>query len=251
MTDLAVLSIITPSLSSAAVLADCIESVRGQRSKCEHILVDGASTDGTMEVAEGYAGHFAYVISESDSGLYAAMNKGIGLATGDIIGILNADDFYASGDTLAVVAAALSDPAVDACYGDLEYVAAEDSSRVVRRWRAGAFGGDRFLNGWMPPHPTLFLRREVYERCGLFREDLGTSADYEFMLRVFVKHGLTAAYIPRVLVRMRTGGASNRSLAARWRANRNDARAWQVNGLRPRPWTLLAKPLRKMGQWWV
>ncbi len=246
-----VISLITPSLNSGAVLADCIESVRGQRNKCEHILVDGASTDGTMEVAEGYAGHFAHVISEADSGLYAGMNKGIGLAGGDVIGILNADDFYASGETLAAVAAAFSDPDVDVCYGDLEFVAVDDLTRVVRRWQAGNFGREKFFHGWMPPHPTLFLRREVYERVGLFREDLGTSADYEFMLRVFVKHGLTATYIPRVLVRMRTGGASNRSLAARWRANRNDALAWKLNGLRPRPWTLLAKPVRKIGQWWV
>jgi glycosyltransferase len=251
MTDLTLLSIITPSLNSVAVLADCIESVRGQRINFEHILVDGASTDGTMRVAEGYAGHFAQVVSEADRGLYAAMNKGIDLASGDIIGILNADDFYSSGDTLAAVESVFSDPDVDACYGDLEYVAAADCGHVVRRWQAGEFGRKKFLNGWMPPHPTLFLRRQVYERYGMFREDLGTAADYEFMLRVFVKNGLTAVYIPRVLVRMRAGGASNRSLAARWRANRNDALAWKVNDLRPRPWTLLAKPLRKMGQWWV
>ena len=103
----------------------------------------------------------------------------------------------------------------------------------------------------MPPHPTLFLRRSVYESCGLFREDFGTAADYEFMLRVFVKNGVEVRYIPRVLVHMRSGGASNRNLAARWRANRNDARAWRVNGLRPKPWTTVAKPLRKIGQWWV
>jgi glycosyltransferase len=213
--------------------------------------VDGASTDGTLKVAEWAPGHFAHVVSEPDDGIYAAMNKGIGLANGEVIGILNADDFYAADDVLRAVVAAFEDPSVEACYGDLEYVDARDTGRVVRSWRAGAFGREKFFHGWMPPHPTLFLRRRVYERCGLFREDLGTAADYEFMLRVFVKHGLTAAYIPRVLVRMRTGGASNRSLAARWRANRNDALAWKVNGLRPRPWTLLAKPLRKVGQWWV
>ena len=245
------ISLVTATLNSGHTLQQCIDSVRAQSVAVEHLLIDGQSTDETLAVVNAHPDHFARVVSEADSGLYAAMNKGISLATGDIIGILNADDFYAASDTLATVAEAFSDSAIDACYGDLEYVSAEDSSRVVRRWHAGAFGHEKFFNGWMPPHPTLFLRRRVYERCGLFREDVGTSADYEFMLRVFVKHGITAAYIPRVLVRMRTGGASNRSLAARWRANRNDARAWQVNGLRPRPWTLLAKPLRKVGQWWV
>lgn len=214
------------------------------------MLIDGASSDATLAIAGEYPDHFARIVSEPDEGLYCAMNRGLALATGDIVGILNADDFYVSGDVLAAVAEAFNDAAVAACYGDLEYVAA-DGERVVRRWRAGAFGRDKFFNGWMPPHPALFFRRSVYERFGLYREDLGTSADYEFMLRVFVKHGLTASYIPRVLVRMRQGGASNRSLGARWRANRGDALAWRVNGLRPRPWTVLAKPLRKAGQWWV
>lgn len=244
-------SLVTPSLNSAHTLAGCIDSVRDQQLAVEHLLIDGRSTDETLGIVDAHPGHFARVVAETDSGLYAAMNKGIGLATGDIIGILNADDFYASDNTLAAVATALNDRTVDACYGDLEYVSATDTTRVVRRWRAGAFGRQKFFHGWMPPHPTLFLRREVYDRFGLFREDLGTSADYEFMLRVFVKHGLTATYIPRVLVHMRTGGASNRSMAARWRANRNDALAWKVNGLRSQPWTMVAKPLRKLGQWWV
>jgi glycosyltransferase len=251
MSDAPVISIITPSLNSAGVLADCIESVRGQGVHCEHILVDGASTDDTLAIAQRYGGHFSQVISEPDGGIYAAMNKGIRLATGTVIGILNADDSYASFDTLATIAGVFQDSELEACYGDLEFVDALNPERVVRRWQAGAFGREKFFNGWMPPHPTLFFRRGVYERYGLYREDLGTAADYEFMLRVFVKSGLVADYVSKVLVRMRTGGASNHSLAARWRANRNDALAWRVNGLRARPWTVLAKPLRKLGQWWV
>jgi glycosyltransferase len=139
---------------------------------------------------------------------------------------------------------------VDACYGDLCYVDRADPSRVVRYWRAGEFGPRRFANGWMPPHPTFFVRRSMYEQHGLYREDLGTAADYEMMLRLLVKHRVRVAYIPRVLVHMRSGGASNASLAARLRANRMDRAAWRVNGLRPYPWTTLAKPLRKVGQWW-
>lgn len=225
--------------------------MRRQRSDFEHILVDGASTDNTMILAESYSDHFSRIVSEPDSGLYAAMNKGIALAKGEVIGILNADDFYAANDVLKAVGEVFRNPDVDACYGDLEYVSADDPSRVVRRWRSGAFGCEKFYNGWMPPHPTLFLRKSVYEKFGLYREDMGTSADYEFMLRIFLKHGLNAQYVPRVLVRMRVGGLSNRNLTARWRANRNDAKAWKTNELTPRPWTHVMKPLRKMGQWWV
>jgi glycosyltransferase len=246
-----VISIITPSLNAAGVLANCIDSVRAQNVAVEHILVDGASTDATLAVAQSVPGHFAQIISEPDSGIYSAMNKGLDRASEEVIGILNADDFFASNGVLAAVAEAFADPAVEACYGNLEYVDSRNPGRVVRRWQSGEFGRAKFFNGWMPPHPALFFRRSVYERFGLYREDLDTSADYEFMLRVFVKNGLEAVYLPQVFVRMRTGGASNHTLAARWRANRNDRRAWRVNELRPRPWTVLAKPLRKVGQWWV
>jgi glycosyltransferase len=121
---------------------------------------------------------------------------------------------------------------------------------VVRYWRAGEFNPARFRHGWMPPHPTFFLRRELYERFGGYRTDLGTAADYELMLRMLLRHGVPTVYIPKVLVHMRVGGASNRSLAARLAANRMDRAAWRVNDLRPLPWTTLAKPLRKVGQWW-
>ncbi len=243
------ISLVTPSLDAAHVLRDCIESVRAQTVACEHILIDGGSTDGTLDLVAGYDSHFAHVVSEPDKGLYAAMNKGIGLATGDIVGILNADDVFASEKVLEAVGSTFHDLAIDACYGDLEYVTA--ANRVTRHWRSGEFDRQKFYNGWMPPHPTLFVRRSVYEKYGLFREDIGTSADYELILRMFVKHTISACYLPQVLVHMRTGGASNRSLLARWQANRNDRLAWQVNGLRPRFWTIAAKPLRKLGQWWV
>jgi glycosyltransferase len=245
-----VISVITPCLNSLAVIGDCLDSVAGQRVAIEHLLVDGGSSDGTQQFLRKYVGSIK-LLPEPVNGIYAAINAGIAAASGDIICVLNADDFYVSDDVLSVVAEAFQDLSVDAVYGDLEYVAAKNTNWVVRSWKAGSFGRGRFYNGWMLPHPCLFLRREVYERFGLYREDLGTAADYEYMLRVFVKHGIEALYLPRLLVRMRTGGASNRNLKARWRANRNDARAWQTNGLRPRPWTLAAKPLRKVGQWWL
>ena len=191
------------------------------------------------------------------------MNKGVMLATGDVIGILNADDFYATPNVLAKVASVFEDPAVMSCYGDLEYVreagTGDESTqnlklkiqnyKVVRNWKSGPFKPDKFKWGWMPPHPTFFVRRSVYEKLGLFRLDMGSAADYELMLRFLFRHRITASYIPEVLVKMRAGGVSNATVANRLRANRMDRLAWSVNGLTPYPWTLFMKPLRKLPQY--
>lgn len=245
------ISVITAAYNAAPTLDDCLRTVAMQDADVQHILVDGASTDGTAAIIKTHQSALAQVVSEPDQGVYDGMNKGIGLATGDVVGILNADDFYPTPAVLDRVVQAFTDPEVGACYGDLLYVDREDTGRVVRRWRAGEFTEEKFYNGWMPPHPTFFVRRQLYEEYGTYRLDLGSAADYELMLRFLLRHRMRAMYIPEVLVHMRTGGASNRSMAARWRANRNDALAWKLNGLRPRPWTVLAKPLRKIGQWWV
>ena len=242
-------SIITPTLNSASVIEACIQSLREQKGGIEHIIVDGKSSDGTLDVVSNLNSE-AIVLGQDPSGIYSAINAGIEAATGEIIGILHADDFYASEDALKLVAEAFRDSEVDACYGDLCYVDSADPSRIVRYWHSGEYSGGRFKHGWMPPHPTFFVRREVYEKHGLYRTDLGTAADYEMMLRLLVKHRISVAYVPHVLVHMRTGGASNATLGARIRANRMDRRAWKVNGLRPYPWTLIAKPARKLGQWW-
>ena len=243
------ISIITATYNSAATLGDCLASVAAQTLEAEHVIVDGRSTDGTMELIRAWPHAARSAVSEPDSGIYDAMNKGIRRATGDVIGILNSDDFYATPSVLAWVAEAFRDPAVDACYGDLVYVDSRDTRRVERYWRAGRFERGRMLWGWMPPHPTFFVRRSVYERYGTFNLDMGSAADYEIIVRFLLKHSLNATYIPRVLVKMRTGGASNASIRARLSANRMDRRAWRVNGLRPYPWTLWAKPLRKLSQW--
>jgi len=176
------------------------------------------------------------------------MNKGVALAGGEIVGTLNADDVYADASVLDRVRKVFDDPEIQACYGDLDYVDARFPERVVRRWRSGAGTPAKFYRGWMPPHPTFFVRRSVYGRCGAFNTELGTAADYELMLRFLLKHGIRAAYIPEVLVRMRSGGVSNSSLGRRLRAHRMDRLAWEVNGLKPYPWTLPLKPLRKLGQ---
>jgi glycosyltransferase len=198
------------------------------------------------------------------------MNKGIRLSTGDVIGILNADDFYADERVLEKVADVFANQSVDACYGDLVYVKEQGSRikdrgsrcssqishlgaqdyHVVRYWKSQSFHPDKFYWGWMPPHPTFFVRRSVYEKYGLFNLNHGSAADYEIMLRFLLKHRIKVAYIPEVLVKMRVGGVSNASLENRLKANQMDRKAWEVNGLKPYPWTLWMKPLRKIPQWW-
>ena len=248
------ISVITVCFNAASTLKDAVESVLGQVPdakapfELEYIVVDGGSTDGTLELLAPYRERIATLISEPDQGLYDAMNKGVQAATGDVVAILNADDVYASTDVLARVAATFRDSGAEAVYGDLHYVAADDLSRVTRRWKAGAYSAGAFRRGWMPPHPALFVRRACYQRWGLFTLALRSAADYELMLRFIHRHGMSLAYLPKTLVLMRAGGVSNASLKHRIRAHREDWKAWRMNGYHPSPFTLLAKPLRKLPQ---
>jgi len=245
------ISIITATYNSARTIRDCLASVAAQSVEVEHIIVDGASTDATLKIVRAFP-HVARVVSERDNGMYDAMNKGIALASGDVVGILNSDDFYAGPDVLQqVLAAFAASGEPDSCYGDLVYVDAGDSAKVTRYWRSGEFRQSSFYWGWMPPHPSFFVKRAVYERCGMFDTTMGTAADYELMLRFLLKFGISAAYIPTVLVKMRAGGASNASLINRLKANRMDRKAWEVNRLSPLPWTTYLKPLRKIGQFCI
>lgn len=244
------ISIITVVRNGATTLPDCIASVLAQSyPELEYIVVDGASTDGTPDVIRSFGSKIDRIISEPDHGPYDAMNKGIAAATGEVVGILNADDLYAHSNVLANVVATLRATGADAAYGDLLYVDREVVSRVWRVWQAEEYHPDAFLQGWMPPHPTFFVRREIYQRYGTFNLNLGSAADYELMLRLIHKHRIRLCYVPEVLVRMRRGGVSNASWRNWLRANRNDRKAWQLNGLRPRFYTLWWKPLRKLGQW--
>lgn len=242
------ISVITATYNSAETVRDTLTSIRLQDySDIEHIIVDGRSSDGTLEIVAGFP-HVAKIVSEKDNGIYDAMNKGIELATGDVIGILNSDDIYIDHSVLSAVAKAFGDPAVMTVYADLQYVQADNLDRVKRTWITGPFRKRSFYYGWMPPHPTFFVRKEVYERTGLFNTDLRTAADYELMLRILVKYGVPAFYIPRVMVKMRAGGVSNASFGNRLRANREDRLAWKLNGLKPYFFTLYLKPLRKITQ---
>ena len=241
------ITIITATFNSAPTMADCLNSVKSQAGHIEHIIIDGASNDGTHEIIKSYS-HVSKIVSDGDRGIYDAMNKGIFLATGEVIGILNSDDFYADEKVLAKVAEVFDDPAVDSCYGDLVYVDYDDTAKITRRWRSGTFNRRSFYWGWMPPHPTFFVRRRIYEKFGQFNLNLGSAADYELMLRFLVRHKITIAYIPEVLVKMRTGGISNVSLENRLKANGMDRYAWKINGLKPYPWTTILKPVRKIRQ---
>ena len=248
------ISVVTVCYNAAPTLADAVESVLGQLPDrqapfdLEYIVVDGGSTDGTLDLLEPYRDRIATLISEPDRGLYDAMNKGIKAATGDVVAILNADDVYASNEVLARVTALFRASDVEAVYGDLHYVAADDVSRVTRSWQAGTYRPDAFRRGWMPPHPTLFVRRACYDRWGLFTMALRSAADYELMLRFIHRHGMSLAYLPETLVLMRAGGVSNASLMHRIRAHREDWKAWRMNGFQPSLLTMLAKPLRKLPQ---
>ena len=245
------ISIITVTYNAAATIADCIASVAGQTIPVEHLVMDGNSSDGTGTLAGQLLPDGGRVVVAPDQGMYDAMNKGIALARGEVIGILNADDQYAHPRVLERIAAAFSDETVESCYGDLVYVSAEESDRVVRYWVAGEFYRAGFYWGWMPPHPTFFVRRRVYEQFGMYNLNQGSAADYEMMLRLLFKHRITTKYIPEVLVAMRSGGTSNRSLPNRLKAHHMDWKAWFVNGLTPYPWTILCKPLRKIPQFFL
>ncbi|HTR30462.1 MAG TPA: glycosyltransferase family 2 protein [Puia sp.] len=242
------ISVITATYNSVATVRDTLVSIRQQdHPDIEHIIVDGRSTDGTLEVVAGFP-HIARIISEKDKGIYDAMNKGIGMATGEVIGILNSDDVYIDATVLSTVAKAFANPQVMTVYADLQYVDPENLDRVQRTWITGRFRKNSFYYGWMPPHPTFFVRREVYERIGLFNTDLRSAADYELMLRVLLRYDISTYYIPRVIVKMRAGGVSNATLLNRLRANREDRLAWKLNGLKPYFFTLYLKPLRKITQ---
>lgn len=243
------ISIVTPAFNSAATIRDTLQSVEMQDfANSEHIIVDGGSTDDTLKIAAEFP-HVSKVVSEPDRGLYDAMNKGIKLATGDLVGILNSDDFYTHSEVLSRVAAKLEETRAETLFADLEYVSSKNPSRIVRTWKAGEMKPDCFRRGWMPPHPTFFVRRHLYEKYGLFDTSLRYSADYELMLRFLLKNSASTCYLPEVVVRMRTGGASNANLLNRFRANREDHLAWKMNGLKPPFYTLYLKPLSKIRQW--
>lgn len=217
------ISVVTVTWNCAKTLQDCLESVANQvHTSKAHIVIDGASTDGTIDVINQHIDQITIFKSEPDQGIYDALNKGIHLATGDVIGFLHADDLYASNEVLSKIARAFEDPTVCAVYGDLDYVSQGNAGKIVRRWRSNPFNPSDLDWGWMPPHPTLYVRREWYERIGGFDINFRISADYLSILNLFTLSGFKAVYLPEVLVKMRLGGESNKSLKALIRKTNED-----------------------------
>ncbi|MBN2108329.1 MAG: glycosyltransferase [Deltaproteobacteria bacterium] len=241
------ISIITATFNSSATISDCLRSVDEQTSPSEHIIIDGASTDNTLEIVRRLS-PTARILSEPDHGIYEAMNKGIRLATGDIVGILNSDDFYAGPQVLEKVLRMFRESGAEALFADLVYVKPNNLDQVVRYYAGAGFTPEKFAWGWMPPHPTFFVRREIYERFGLFRTDYRIAADYELTARFLARHRVRYAYLPEVIVRMRTGGLSTRGLRSNWILNREILRACAENGISTNMLKVYSKYFRKVAQ---
>lgn len=226
------ISVITVCFNSATTIGQTLRSVREQTHRdIEHIVVDGGSKDNTLEVVATEGLHVAKLDSQPDSGIYDAMNKGLALATGEVVGFLNSDDVFAHAGVISKIALTMADSAVDACYGDLVYVAQNDLNRIVRYWKSGEYKRGLFDRGWVPAHPTFYARRELYEKYGGFDLDLRLAADFDILLRFFEVYRIRTSYISDVLVRMRLGGATNVSVGNVLRQNMEIARAFRKYGL--------------------
>ena len=246
------ITVITAAYNSEATVGEAIASVAAQTyPEIEHLIIEGNSNDGTLQAIESVRHRRMRLISEPDDGIYDALNKGIQNATGDLIGFVHSDDVLAHDGVLSRIAAEFDDPEVEAVFGDLAYVSKSDTTRVVRHWAAGSFHPRRLKYGWMPPHPTLYLRREVYERLGQFNTTMRIAADYDydydFILRFFTRETGKSAHIPEVLYKMRMGGVSNRNWPMIRQKMKEDMLAIHSNGVGS-ILTLALKSLSKVRQ---
>lgn len=243
-------SIITVCLNSEKYLSDCIASVRQQSyPDIEYIVVDGKSQDGTLQMIDDNRDIISTFISETDRGMYDAINKGIKLATGDIIGILNSDDVFANSNVVNEIVDCFETNECDSVYGDLVYVDPDDDSRIRRFWKGKKFSRSRFRLGWMPAHPTFYIKRSLIQQYGLYENHFYTAADYEFMARYLFKNHCTATYMQQTIVKMRSGGLSNGNLKNRLRANRRDYLAMKKNGIPFSFVVSILKPISKIHQY--
>lgn len=241
-------SIITATYNSDATLIDTLLSIEKQSYQdIEYIIVDGASTDNTILIINNNSTRVSKLVSEADKGMYDALNKGISMATGDIIGFLHSDDLFAYPDAISEVVETFRENECDAVYGDLEYVSKHDVSHVIRHWRSGSYSKRKVKFGWMPPHPTFYMKRDLYSSLGLFDLSFKISADYDSLVRYIDKNNISLAYIPKVITKMRVGGLSNRSLINIMLKTKEDVQVMKANGLFW-PMALLCKNLSKLPQ---
>ena len=244
-------TIITATFNSAKTLKHNLNSVANQTHRnIEHIFIDNCSTDGTLDMLQEYE-HISKIVSEPDRGIYDAMNKGISLATGEIIGILNSDDYLAHENTIADIVTKFRNSSAEAVYGNLIYVHQNYPDKIKRVWVAGGYDPKLFYNGWTIPHPTMYVRREVYEKYGSYNDTYQWAADYEMILRLGLKNNINIQPIRDVIVYMLAGGSGNKDLGTRIKVNLEDRRAWQELGLTPKWYTLHLKPIRKIWQYFM
>ena len=246
------ISIITVAYNSEKTIADTIESIILQDyDNIEYIIIDGGSTDLTIDIINKYSKHISYFHSGLDNGIYDAMNKGIEASSGDIIGILNSDDFYPNSFIISNVAKSFAKFNCDAVYGDLVYVNPNNVSKIIRYWQSSKYTTKKIKNGWMLPHPTFFVKKKMYTRFGLYNTDLKSAADYEMILKLLYKHNISVYYIPMILVKMRMGGESNKSIWNRIKANKEDSLAWTKNQLDKPLFIRIKKPMQKLRQFFL
>jgi glycosyltransferase involved in cell wall biosynthesis len=242
------ISLITVVYNAQSSIKRCIESVLAQSYKnIEYIIIDGGSTDGTLQIIEQYKPYITFFLSETDKGIYDAMNKGIKLATGDVIGTLNSDDFFTDSDVLNHIVKAFEQNKTDIVYGDLDYIDME--GKIIRKWRSGAYKEGLFNWGWMPPHPTFYCKRILFEQLGAYNLQYGTAADYELMLRFIHLNKRSSYYLSTAIIKMSVGGASNKAFVNRYKAWIFDYKAMRKNEVLFPLLAIVLKPLRKVVQY--
>ncbi len=226
------ITIVTVCFNSAATIRDTIDSVLNQDyENIEYIIVDGGSTDGTMQIVSEYKNRITQIVSEPDDGIYDAMNKGINLATGDIIGILNSDDFYSSLDVISTIVATYRQSSADIVFGDLIYISPADTSRFLRNYNSSGFRPWMLRFGWMPPHPATFIRRSIYKKFGLYSMGYKSAADYEMFVRLLLINGIKYFYLGKTIVYMRMGGVTSSGWRSYWITSCEMVRALKENGI--------------------